>query len=60
MDIASRRGGALWLVPIHSGDGGVGALRGPHSHPKICYLAPAPLGGAMWESDCLLVWSILT
>ena len=45
MDVAGRRAYALWLVPLQCGDGGVGALRGHHSHAKILHVAEVALGG---------------
>ena len=59
MDVPGHRGNALRLVPLHHGDGGVGALQGPHSHAKILHVAEAARGGgSLWVSNCLLVWSI--
>ena len=43
----------LQPVPFCHGDGGVGALRGPHSHPEIPYMALEAEGGGMWVSNCL-------
>ena len=40
-----RRAEALQPVRLQCRDWGVGALRGPHSHGEICYMAMKALGG---------------
>ena len=45
MDFTGQGGDPLRLVPLRRGDGGVGALRGPHSHREICCMDTMALGG---------------
>ena len=45
MDFTGQGGDPLWPVPLRHGDGGVGALQGPHSHREICCMDTTALGG---------------
>ena len=45
-------------LPVWAHHGGVGGLWLPLPHPKTLHILAASLGGSMWVSNGLLVWSI--